>query len=84
MTEEAGIRSKFGHLVSGDDVDFTYPNVWAQEVTTGPDRLVIAPSGQYIDLLIEMLSVMEGPDSCTSSSFLGERKQLAVTNLRNR
>jgi hypothetical protein len=61
MIEQAGIGSKFGHLVSGDDVDFTYPNVWAQEVTTGPDRLVIAPSGQYIDLLIEMLSVMEGP-----------------------
>jgi hypothetical protein len=61
MMNETNRRSKFGHVVSGNELDFTYPNVWAQEVTTGPDRLIVAPSGRHVDLLVEMLSTMEGP-----------------------
>jgi hypothetical protein len=40
---------------------YVYPNVWSQEKTTGPDRLVIAPSLDHISLMIELSQVMTEP-----------------------
>jgi len=54
-------RSKFGHIVDGEDIDFAYPDLWAIEKTIGPDRLVLASSGNHVGLLIELLSAMQGP-----------------------
>jgi hypothetical protein len=33
------------------DEYFEYPNIWAKEKTSGPDRLVIAPRSDYVQLL---------------------------------
>jgi len=54
-------RSKFGHIVDGEDIDFAYPDLWAKEKTTGPARLVVAPSCNHVSVLIELLSAMPGP-----------------------
>ncbi len=40
---------------------YEYPNVWSREKTTGPERLVIAPSRDHISLMIELSSVMNDP-----------------------
>ena len=53
---------KFGNLnASGDEVPFQYPNCWAVEKTTGPSRLVIAPAGRYIELMIRLTVAMREP-----------------------
>jgi hypothetical protein len=52
---------KFGHIVSGEELDFTYPDIWVQEKTTGPDRLAIAPRHKQAELLIDLMSTMNGP-----------------------
>lgn len=40
---------------------YEYPNVWSQEKTSGPNRLVIAPSDDHISLMIELSGVMTEP-----------------------
>jgi hypothetical protein len=40
---------------------YEYLNVWAREKTTGPERLVIAPSSNHVSLMIELSSVMAEP-----------------------
>lgn len=40
----------------GTDVAFHYHDVWEVENTTGPPRIVIAPSKNHIDLLLELSS----------------------------
>ncbi len=53
---------KFGSVTaSGDALRHEYPNVWAVEKTTGPDRLVIAPALGHVELLRELLGVLPGP-----------------------
>jgi hypothetical protein len=37
-----------------DDVPYAYPDIWQLESTTGPDRLVIGPSGRHIDLMLNL------------------------------
>ena len=51
---------KFGFL-SPDDQQFYYPNVWAIEPTTGPNRIVLAPSCSQIDLLLRLIEVIPEP-----------------------
>ena len=45
---------KFGVIKDGEEVSFSYPNIWAVERTAGPDRLVIAPDGGHLDLMFEL------------------------------
>jgi hypothetical protein len=53
---------KFGHLdASGNKVPYLYQNCWAVEQTTGPARLVIAPTSGYIALITRLASAMQGP-----------------------
>ncbi len=40
---------------------YEYPNVWSREKTTGPDRLIIAPSTDHISLIVELSRVMTEP-----------------------
>lgn len=56
------IPYKFGWLPNGsDELPYEYPNIWARETTTGPDRLVIAPRSQYIRLLLELTKCLQEP-----------------------
>ena len=53
---------KFGLLsATGDDKLFEYPDVWSVEQTTGPERLVIAPSKGHIQLMAELCKTMPEP-----------------------
>jgi hypothetical protein len=53
---------KFGYLAAdGNELPYQYPNVWARERTTGPDRFVIAPHDHYIRLLLELAECLEEP-----------------------
>jgi len=53
---------KFGAMdKSGTEFPHNYGNVWALQKTTGPDRLIIAPSSQQINLLFELAGVIKGP-----------------------
>lgn len=57
---------KFGWL-SGElndglsDERFEYPNIWAREKTSGPDRLVIAPSSHFTQLLQNLAECLQPP-----------------------
>jgi hypothetical protein len=44
-----------------DPQKYEYPDVWSQERTTGPDRLVIAPSNDHISLMLVLSRVMMEP-----------------------
>jgi hypothetical protein len=53
---------KFGWLPDGKNEErFEYANNWAREKTSGPDRLVIAPRVQYIDLLQKLATCLQEP-----------------------
>ena len=52
---------KFSSLVGSDFVSHTYPNSWAKQQTTGPQRLIIAPSSNHGDLLKDLLSLLPAP-----------------------
>lgn len=53
---------KFGHLdSSGNETSFEYPDCWAVEKTTGPDRLVIAPASRQVELMLRLTTVMREP-----------------------
>jgi len=51
---------KFGCIPSGER-GFEYPDIFAVEKTSGPKRLVIAPSANHVSILIELLQVMSEP-----------------------
>lgn len=51
---------KFGFL-NPEDRPYQYPNVWATEQTSGPVRLVIAPGGDQVDLLLRLIEAMSEP-----------------------
>jgi hypothetical protein len=53
---------KFGWLPDGtDDEPYAYPNIWAREKTSGPDRLLIAPAADQIGLLLKLSACMQPP-----------------------
>lgn len=53
---------KFGTLdPAGNDVPYRYPDLWAREQTTGPERIVAAPAASHIDLLIALSRVLPEP-----------------------
>jgi hypothetical protein len=55
------VRYKFGTPYPEEHA-WEYPNVWAnQETTGGGSRLVIAPAGNQIDLLVRLTQAMSGP-----------------------
>jgi len=58
IEEIVGAPFKFG--VPFDQI-YEYPNVFAIEKTTGPDRLIVAPSANHISIMIELLQVMPAP-----------------------
>lgn len=51
---------KFGWIPK-EDRRYEYPNVFAFEQTSGPDRLVIAPSANHVSILIDLLQLMPEP-----------------------
>ncbi len=51
---------KFGWIPDEERI-YEYPNIWAVEKTTGPERLIIAPSGQHVSLMLDLMSVMLEP-----------------------
>ena len=53
--------AKFSQLQDLDDQPYIYPNIWEIEQTAGPQRLVIAPAAQHIDLLIELVRLLPEP-----------------------
>jgi hypothetical protein len=52
---------KFGTLKGAQERSYQYSDTFALERTTGLERLVIAPSGQHVLLLCDLLSVMPEP-----------------------
>jgi hypothetical protein len=53
---------KLGWLPDGKNEQcYGYPNVWAREATTGPDRLAIAPDSGYVNLLEGLAECLEEP-----------------------
>jgi hypothetical protein len=53
---------KLGLLAhDGTDLAFSYRDVWEIEHTTGPERIVIAPSKDHINLVLELTSSWKGP-----------------------
>jgi hypothetical protein len=53
---------KLGWLPDGaNELPYEYPDVWAIENTTGPDRLVIATKSHYVRLLLELARFMDAP-----------------------
>ena len=44
-----------------ETLPYRYPNVWQKEQTTGPDRVVVAPSSRQIELLLEMTRQLPEP-----------------------
>ena len=53
---------KFGSLQpDGTDAEHRYPDHYEWERTTGPVRLVVAPKGSHVDLLIALTGCWRGP-----------------------
>lgn len=52
---------KFGAGETDPPAPFHYPNIWARVKTTGPDRLIMAPSNRHIDLLLALMRGMPEP-----------------------
>jgi hypothetical protein len=46
-----------------EHIPHKYTGVWATEETLGPNRLVIAPAGHYVDLLLKLSKMMSEPFS---------------------
>ncbi|HTD24543.1 MAG TPA: hypothetical protein VK738_17930 [Terriglobales bacterium] len=51
---------KFG-VTPDDGRSYEYPNVFAVEKTAGPERLVIAPAGQHVSLMLALMRMMFEP-----------------------
>src|SRR5262245_1677984 len=60
---------KFGWLPSDDTSPskygevrmYNYPDIFAVEKTTGPNRLTIAPSANHVSILLDLLEAMSEP-----------------------
>lgn len=53
---------KFGTPKGNEsDEEFFYPQIYSREQTSGPDRLVIAPKGGQIDLMLKLARCWRGP-----------------------
>jgi len=53
---------KFGWLPDGvKDELYVYPNSWAREKTSGPDRLVIAPNSNHVELVLKLANQLIEP-----------------------
>jgi hypothetical protein len=53
---------KFGYVnEAGAELPYQHKNIWAREKTSGPDRLVIAPSSGQVDVLLKLAAVMPEP-----------------------
>ena len=52
---------KFGTVRDNNHVPFTYPDIYAIEKTTGPERLAIAPSTNQVEILIELARQLPEP-----------------------
>ena len=52
---------KFSSLIGSDFTPYCYPNAWAVEKTSGPDRLVIAPSSGHVELMTKLAGVLPEP-----------------------
>jgi hypothetical protein len=51
---------KFG-WIPNEEGRYNYPNVFAVEKTSGPERLVIAPSENHLSMIMDLLQVMSDP-----------------------
>lgn len=59
-----GTAIKFGVPSENDELAmaFVYSDCWMREqLSTGTERLVIAPKGQHVDLMIKLLDELQGP-----------------------
>ncbi len=53
---------KFGYIdEAGAELPYRHKNIWAREKTSGPSRLVIAPSFGQVDVLLKLAAVMPEP-----------------------
>lgn len=52
---------KFGSLNGTEERPYEYVNIFALENTSEPERLVIAPSGEHVSLLCDLMRVMPEP-----------------------
>jgi len=53
---------KFGYVnASGEHAPFQYSNCWAIEKTKGPDRLIIAPAADHVEVMRRLTGAMRGP-----------------------
>src|SRR5687767_2206433 len=52
---------KFGSVETEDSTPFAYPNIWTQQATTGPDRLVIAPASGHVALMRKLMDILPEP-----------------------
>ena len=52
---------KFGYLSEQGPKPFVYPNRFYTEKTTGPNRLVIAPSENQVDMLLKLTDLLPEP-----------------------
>ena len=52
---------KFSSLIGSDFIPYSYANAWAVEKTSGPDRLIIAPSSGHIELMTKLAGVLPEP-----------------------
>lgn len=55
------VSSKFSRFESGHFIEHRYQNTWSREKTTGPDRLIIAPASNHIDLMVNLMEDTSGP-----------------------
>ena len=52
---------KFGAFSGSEEVPYRYPDIYAREGTSGPDRLVIAPSENHVSFLLDLLPLIPEP-----------------------
>ena len=53
---------KFGYIdEEGAELPYKHQNIWAREKTSGPDRLVVAPSAGQVAFLLKLAAVMPEP-----------------------
>jgi hypothetical protein len=53
---------KFGFVdEAGAELPYRHKNIWAREKTSGPDRLVIAPSSGQVEVLLKLAAAMPAP-----------------------
>lgn len=52
---------KLGRVRDSRDEPFHYPDLWQHEKTSGPERLVLAPSRGHIGLLLDLTVCLKAP-----------------------